>query len=157
MLAAGCCKPPCRLWCSHTRYQVDWFGSWMKSGPLDALQRDHTPKPCCVSSSTAPSYTSESPLRLTALVFPDTNSTHVNLQKNTDVPTSQILAMLPRGWWQDLAPGVRIVAPNSRQPQPSAQNISTEAMSSVDRLQTPRLKAAISDLTGCQAQAFPLL
>lgn len=55
----------------HEVPQVDWFGSWMKSGPLDALQCDHTPKPCCVSSSTARSYTSESPFCLAALVFPE--------------------------------------------------------------------------------------
>lgn len=40
----------------HEVTQVDWFVLWVNSAPLDALQRDHTPKPCCVSSNTAHSY-----------------------------------------------------------------------------------------------------
>lgn len=40
----------------HEVTQVDWFVLWVNSAPLDALQRDRTPKPCCVSSNTAHSY-----------------------------------------------------------------------------------------------------
>lgn len=76
--------------------------------------------------------------------FQSTNSTYVHLQKNTDVPTSQILAMFPTGWWQDLALGVWVVAPNPRQPQPSA--LSTEHQHRGNELSRP---AADIQAEGC--------